>query len=58
MLEKINELVLVFHLYLFQDPFIDIFRNHSEMALGKAFNSGSSWFIVDECKFTEGLSHS
>jgi hypothetical protein len=58
MLEKINELVLVFHLYLFQDPLIDIFRNYSEMALGKALYSGSSGFIVDECKFTEGLTHS
>jgi hypothetical protein len=58
MLEKINELVLVFHLYLFQDSFIDIFRNYSEMALGQTLYSRSSWFIVDECKFTEGLTHS
>jgi hypothetical protein len=57
-LEKINELVLIFHLYLFQDSFIDIFRDHSEMALGEAFYSGSSWFIVYESKFTEGLTHS
>jgi hypothetical protein len=58
MLEKINEFVLVFHLYLFQDPLIDILRNDSEMALGEALYSGSSRFIVDECKFTEGLTHS
>jgi hypothetical protein len=46
-LEKIDKFILILHLDLFKDSFIDILADDSEVAIAEATDCGQTGFIVD-----------
>jgi hypothetical protein len=48
MLEKVNELVLIFHLDLLQNALVYILADECEMTICETDDSRQSWLVIDQ----------